>query len=288
MLGVSPSAVSKNIQRLEEHLHLLLFHRTTRSLTLTSEGREVFERALRLLKEAEGIEQVAAASNAEPSGVLRVTAPLPIGVHVIAPALPRLRRLYPKLAFDLRLSDQLVDLVADGIDVAVRIGEPTDSRLRARRLGTHTYSAFASPGYLQRMGVPRHPEELARHECINFRYQSSGQVMQWLFKTSDRSVELTPDAAAVVNMGEAVTRILVADGGIGMCAHYAVAEWVQAGRLVPVLTEFSVTQAAVTALWPESRVGSPNVKAFVEFLAQQFSDHALRGPMFPGHELGRS
>ena len=122
-LSISPSAVSKSVQRLEQHLGISLFTRTTRSLTLTPEGRELHERALRLLRDAEEIEQAAMSARSEPSGTLRIAAPLPIGVHVIAPALPAFRKLYPKVMVDLRLNDQIVDIIEQGIDIAVRIGD---------------------------------------------------------------------------------------------------------------------------------------------------------------------
>lgn len=269
-LGVSPSAISKSIQRLEEHLQIRLFHRTTRSLTLTSEGQDVLGRTLRLLQEAEEIEQVAATSRSEPSGVLKVTATLPIGIHIIAPALPRFRQRYPRLAVDLRLDDRYADIVEEGIDVAVRIGELADSRLHARRLARHTVSTFASPDYLERMGTPRHPDELLRHECVNFRYQSTGQLMHWPLSLGERSVEMIPNAAIVLDVGDALVRVLAAGGGIGMCAHYVASEWIAAGRLVPVLSAFSLRHSEITALWPHSRRSSPNVRAFVDFLAELF------------------
>ena len=152
-LSISPSAVSKSVQRLEQHLGVPLFTRTTRALTLTPEGRELHERALRLLHDAEEIEQAAMTARSEPSGTLRIAAPLPIGVHVIAPALPAFRKLYPKVTIDLRLNDQIVDIVEQGIDIAVRIGDLADSRLLSRRLAPHRLCAFASPAYLAKRGT---------------------------------------------------------------------------------------------------------------------------------------
>jgi DNA-binding transcriptional LysR family regulator len=144
-LSISPSAVSKSIQRLEQQLGLKLFSRTTRSLSLTPEGRDLHERALRLLHEAEEIEQAAFAARAEPAGTLKITAPLPVGVHLLAPALPRFRELYPKVSVDLRLGDRMSDLIEEGIDVAIRVGDLADSRLISRRLAPNRLCAFASP-----------------------------------------------------------------------------------------------------------------------------------------------
>ena len=247
-----------------------LFTRTTRSLTLTPEGRDLHERALRLLHEAEQIEQAALAARAEPSGTLKVTAPIPIGVHLLGPALPRFRDHFPKLFVDLRLSEGRVDIIEDGIDVAIRVGELDDSRLLSRRLAPHLICAFASPDYLQRRGTPSHPDELVGHDCVNFRFQSSGQPLRWPFRIGGRDVEITPTARIVADVGDAVMTALVAGGGIGVAPPYIAASYVARGELVPILTHFAVQRSSITALWPESRRGSPNVKAFLAFLGEVF------------------
>lgn len=269
-LAVSPSAVSKSVQRLESRLGLRLFHRTTRSLTLTPEGRDLHERALRLLHEAEAIEQAAVAARAEPYGVLKVTVPVPLGVHLLAPALPRFRKRHPKLSVDLRLGDRLVDLVEEGVDVAIRVGDLGDSRLIARPLAPHRLCAFASPSYLARRGTPRHPNELTEHACVNFRFQSSGQPLRWPFRIGERTVELMPPSSVIADTSDAVAAILAAGGGIGISPTYVAAGHVARGELVPVLHDFAVERSAITALWPESRRGSPNVRAFIKLLAEVF------------------
>ncbi|MGE7991719.1 LysR substrate-binding domain-containing protein [Pseudomonas sp. NPDC089554] len=274
VLSVSPSAVSKSVQRLEEHFGLKLFTRTTRSLTLTPEGRELHERALRILEEVEGIDQAALATRAEPSGSLKVTAPFPIGLNILAPALPRFRQRYPRLAIDLRLGDQQADIIEQGIDVAIRVGNLADSRLISRVLGPHRTAAFASPGYLAQRGTPLHPQDLLQHECVNFRYQSSGQALRWPYQEGERLLEVTPQAGITIDLSDAVAITLAAGGGIGISPCYVAAPYVQRGELVPVLPQFSVERFPITALWPESRRGSPNVKAFVQFLGELFPSPA--------------
>ena len=273
-LSVSPSAVSKTIQRLEQQLGLRLFTRTTRSLVLTSEGRDLQERALNLLRAVEDVVQSAAVARSEPSGTLKVAAPLPIGTRLLAPALPEFRRRYPKLDIDLRLNDRFVNLVEEGIDVAIRVGNLPDSNLISRGLAPTRVSAFASPAYLARRGTPRRPEDLKDHDCVNFRYQTSGQIFRWVFKVGGRTVELTPDAAIVVDVSDAVVEVLAAGGGVGMAASFIAAPYVERGLLVPVLNEFSVDRSTITAVWPESRRASPNVKAFVSYLAEVFPSPA--------------
>lgn len=269
-LSVSPSAVSKTIQRLEQQLGLRLFTRTTRSLVLTPEGRDLHERALQLLRAAEDVVQSAAAARAEPSGTLKIAAPLPIGTRLLAPALPEFRRRHPRVRIDLRLNDRFVNLVEEGIDVAIRLGHLPDSNLISRGFAPVRVSAFASPAYLAARGAPRKPEDLKDHDCVNFRYQASGQTFRWLFQSGSRTLEFTPDAAIVVDVSEAVVEVLAAGGGIGMAASWIAAPYVERGLLAPVLGEFSVDRSTITAVWPESRRGSPNVKAFLAFLEEVF------------------
>ncbi|WP_188579681.1 LysR substrate-binding domain-containing protein (plasmid) [Tistrella bauzanensis] len=271
-LSITPSAVSKSVQRLEQRLGVSLFTRTTRSLTLTPEGRDLHERALTLLRDAEDIEQMAITARSEPSGTLRIAAPLPIGIHVIAPALPAFRRRYPAVAVDLRLNDQLVDLIEHRIDVAVRIGELADGRLLSRRLTPHRLCAFASPGYLARRGTPAHPNALAGHDTVNLRYQSTGQVFRWPFRIGGQVVEIVPQSGLVVDASDALIAALAADGGIGVCATFITAPYVARGELVPILSEFAVDRDNITALWPESRRANPAVRAFLAVLHEIFHD----------------
>lgn len=269
-LSISPSAVSKSVQRLEQQLGVSLFTRTTRSLTLTPAGLDLHERTQRLLRELDDIEQAALAVRAEPSGTLKISAPLPIGANLLGPALPRFRERYPKVAIDLRLGDRTADIIEDGIDVAIRVGELADSRLMSRRLAAHVLCAFASRDYLDRRGTPAHPDELADHDCVNFRFQSTGQPLQWPFRVGGRIVEITPPAGITVDSGDAVVAVLAGGGGIGISPLYVAAPYVERGELVPILTRFAVERSSVTALWPASRGANPNVRAFLAFLDEVF------------------
>lgn len=269
-LSISPSAVSKSVQRLERHLGVSLFTRTTRALTLTPEGRDLHERALKLLQDAEAIEQAAMSARAEPSGPLRIATSLPIGAHVIAPALPAFRRLHPKVTIDLRLSDQIVDVIDNGIDVAIRIGDVPDSRLMSRRLAPCRFCAFASPAYLAARGTPTQPDELDGHDIVNLRLQSSGQVFRWPFRIGDRTIEILPTASLVVDMSDAVVAMLAAGGGIGVTATFLAAPYVARGELVPILADFAVERHNITALWPVNRGANPAVRAFLDWLQDTF------------------
>jgi DNA-binding transcriptional LysR family regulator len=274
-LAISPSAVSKSVQRLEQQLGLSLFTRTTRSLTLTAEGRDLHERALRLLREAEDIEQAVLAAKAEPSGTLRVAAPLPLGAYVLGPHLARLKVRYPRLSVDLRLGDEYVDLVQEGIDVAIRVGELADSRLISRRLAAHRVCAYASPTYLAARGTPRHPEELAGHDCVNLRFQNSGQLLRWPFMVNGRLMEVMPASWMVADTSDAIAEILAGHGGIGMSPTYVAARYVARGELVPVMAEYAVERASINALWPQSRRSNPNVRAFLAWLGEVFPESSM-------------
>ena len=277
-LSISPSAVSKSVQRLERDLGVPLFTRTTRSLTLTPEGRDLHERALHLLRGAEEIEQMAMAARSEPSGTLRIAAPLPIGVHVIAPALPAFRRLHPKVTIDLRLGDRFVDIIEEGVDVAVRIGDLAESRLLSRSLAPHRLCCFAAPAYLARRGTPMHPDDLEGHDTVNLRYQSSGQAFRWPFRIGDRVVEIVPPSGIVIDVSDAVMAYVAAGGGIGMSASFVAAPYVARGEVVPVLQEFAVERHNITAVWPESRRANPAVRAFLTTLQDAFRSR-MTGPV---------
>ncbi|MCJ8206772.1 LysR family transcriptional regulator [Pseudomonas sp. RGM2987] len=267
-LSVSPSAISKSIQRLERHFGVSLFTRTTRSLTLTPEGRDLHERALQLLRQAEEIEQVAKSARSEPAGTLRIAAPLPIGLHLIAPLITAFRKRHPKVLIDLRLSDQIVDLVEERIDLAIRIGELADSSLLSRRLLPYTLGCYASPEYLARCGTPQHPDELVGHETVNLRYQSSGKALRWPFRIGDKEVEILPSSPVIVDASEAVLAAMAAGAGIGIAASFMAAPRVQRHELIPVLSEFAVERHNITAVWPESRRTNPAVRAFLEMLIE--------------------
>lgn len=273
-LAVSPSAISKSVQRLEQHFGLKLFSRTTRSLTLTPEGRDLLERTQRLLREAEDIEQAVAAARAEPAGTLKVATSLPVGVHILAAALPQFRKRFPKVNVDVRLSDRIVDLIEEGIDVAVRVGDPGDTRLIARRLAPHRICAFASPDYLKARGTPRHPSDLQSHDCVNFRYQSTGQPAVWPFWMGDKLLELSPPSGLTMDLSDAIATALAAGAGIGISATYIAAPYVKRGELVPVLFEYAYDRFQLHAIWPESRRSNPAVKAFIAFLQEVFPSPA--------------
>lgn len=268
-LSVSPSAISKSIQRLERHFGVSLFTRTTRSLSFTAEGRDLHGRVLELLRQAEEIEQVVRSARSEPAGTLRIATSLPLGLHLIAPAITDFRTRYPKVTIDLRLSDHFVGMVEESIDLAVRIGDLADSSLLSRRLSPYRLSCYASPDYLARNGAPEHPDELVGHETINLRYQSTGQMFRWPFRIGEKEIEIVPSSPVIVDSSEAVIAAMTASAGIGMAASFMAAPRVRRKELVPILPDFDVERHNIVALWPQSRRTNPAVRAFIDMLIER-------------------
>jgi len=269
-LSVSPSAISKSIQRLEQRLGVTLFTRTTRSLVLTAEGRELHERALRLLRDADELEQVAMRSRAEPAGTLRIAASFPIALHMIAPVLPQFCALYPKVTIDLRLSDHVINLVDESIDIAIRLGDFADSNLLSRRLSPYQMGCYASPEYLAKSPAPKHPNDLTGHKTVNLRYQNTGQIFRWPFRVGEREIEIVPSSAVIVDASEAVIAAVVAGAGIGMATSFMASSLVESHKLIPVLTDFSVERHNISTVWHESRRSNPAVRAFIALMLEQF------------------
>ena len=176
-LGVSSSAVGKSISRLEERLGVRLFHRSTRSITLTAEGTLFLERCRRILSEVEAAELELSETQQMPSGRLRISLPL-VG-PLVMPALTAFMLRYPAVALDVDFSDRMVDVIEEGFDVVMRTGEPTDSRLMSRPLGSYRLQLVASPDYLKRPGVPELPAELSHHACLHHRFPSTGRLEPW-------------------------------------------------------------------------------------------------------------
>jgi DNA-binding transcriptional LysR family regulator len=183
---------------------------------------------------------------------------------------PAFRARHQKVSIDLRLNDHRVDLIEEGIDLAVRIGDLPDSRLLSRKLSPHRLCCYASPAYLAASGTPRHPDELQSYETVNLRYQSSGQLFRWPFRIAERDVEIVPPSSIVVDASEAVISTVAAGSGIGMASSFMATSWVKRGDLVPVLSDFAVERHNITAVWPQSRRTNPAVRAFLNMLTEAF------------------
>ncbi|CAM4292401.1 LysR family transcriptional regulator [Kerstersia similis] len=263
-LGVSASAIGKSVARLEEKLGVRLFHRSTRSVTLTAEGMLFLERSRRILAEIEAAEQELSQAASAPRGRLRVS--LPSASSLILPVMGEFMRQYPDIELDLDFTDRLVNVIEEGFDAVVRTGAPSDSRLSARKLGNFSALLVASPAYLARAGEPERPEDLLQHRCLHYRYPNSGKLEKWPLQQAPGEPELQLPNSMICNNLE--TRLCFALQGLGIAylPDFAVHDCLADGRLRPVLAEHMTCTGVFHVLWPASKHPSPKVRAFVDFL----------------------
>ncbi|WP_186205520.1 LysR family transcriptional regulator [Burkholderia gladioli] len=265
-LGISASAVGKTIARLERSLGVRLFHRTTRRVTLTEEGRHFHERCHRILEELRDAEATLSASAQTPRGRLRVSLPV-IGYRFLLPVLPAFSARYPDIELDLDFNDRLVDVVEGGFDAVIRSGQLSDSSLMSRRLGPFRFVLCASPDYLARAGVPRGLADLAAHEGVRYRFPTTGKLQHW---------SLLPDGgeppnlrcAMTCNNMEALRGAVIAGFGIGFMPDFLARDALAAGSLVEVLEPHSIAPGQFSILWPSSRQLSPKLRVFVDFMCE--------------------
>lgn len=270
-LGVTPSAVSKAIAKLEGDLGVRLLRRTSRSVTLTAEGDAFLGRC------RDGVDQVRAAREAAmnaqhaPRGLLRVSLPLPLARLVVMPALPRLLGRHPALSVQAIVTDRHVDLVKERIDVAVRMGAPATSSLVARKLAHTRWSTVASPAYLARRPAPRTPHDLREHNCLKF-VATSGRPVEWVFRASARtSSEPVRTAGNVLaDYGEALVQAAVAGLGIVQAIDFMVQRELEHGELVEVLASHAAAGPSVHALTTSARRMPAKVRTFIDFMSETF------------------
>lgn len=272
-LGVSASAIGKSVARLEEKLGVRLFHRSTRSVTLTAEGTLFLERSRRILAEIDAAELELSQASAAPRGRLRVS--LPLVSSLMLPVLGEFMRAYPQIELDLDFTDRMVDVIEEGFDAVVRTGEPADSRLSARRLGSFHMRLVASPDYLARRGVPQTPADLEQHSCLHYRFPNSGKLETWGLRRAASEAELQLPTSMICNNIE--TRVCFALRGLGIAylPDFAIREPLAAGLLQPILIDQVGGDGVFNVLWPASKYPSPKVRALVDFLcAKVFPDAA--------------
>ncbi len=235
VLLMTPSTVSKLISRIEARLGVRLMERSTRRLSLTAEGQIYYERSLALLKELDEIERDLSLGAASTGGTVRVNASVAFGILGLEPLLPAFWQAFPNIVVDLSLSDEIVDLYLDRTDVAFRVGTLSDSSMIARRVGVARRKIVASPGYLERHGVPHTVDDLAQHNCLGFNFRRAAPV--WPFKESGRIVDRTVHGSLLANNGETVRRMAVAGVGLARLGDYHARADIRAGRLVEVLAD---------------------------------------------------
>jgi len=267
-LGMTPSAVAKNVARLEAQLRFRLFHRTTRRVALTADGELLQERSRRVLDEIAELEGAAAntAKRSQPSGTLKLDVPTVYGRRVVLPVLAKLRHRYPDLAFDVRFSDRIADVVGDGLDAVIRVGTLNDSSLVARRIGWQRMWTGASPAYLRRHGTPLRPEDIQQHQCLVFRIPTSRMEWPWRFRVGLRDVVLRPTTQIWFDDGDALVAGAVAGLGLVHVPSYMAERDVAQGRLVEVLSGMRPPLMPISIVYPGPRQPPLRLKVLIESL----------------------
>lgn len=274
-LGVSKATVSKAITRLEERLATALFHRTSRRLTLTDSGQQLAEHAQRILDDGQAAEEAAFESASAPSGVVRLAAPLTFGSRHLSGLIAEFMTAHPQIKVELTLSDAFVDIVGEGIDVAIRIAELPDSSLRARRLGPVNIHVVAAPGYFERMGRPQHPADLARHAC--FVYTNTATPGVWRFKKAGgEEAAVRVDGPLRTDNGEAMLPALRAGLGVARLPDFLVDVEVGAGRLEVVLADWVAGSVGLHLVTPPGSRRPVRVEALIEFLTERLRSICVR------------
>ena len=268
-IGLSKATVSKAISRLEAHIGQSLFHRTSRRLALTEAGRPLADHATRILGEARAAEEAARDAASVPTGRVRLAAPMSFGISNVAPLLATFLKEHPGVEIDLHCSDARVDIVAEGFDVALRIGELADSSLRARRLGDIAAHLVASPAYLAEHGTPTHPAELSAHRLLGY----SNVTGPWHFQHADGSdVAIRPQGPLVANSGEALVTTLLAGLGIARLPAFIGGPHLASGARVPLLADWAAAPIGLHIVTPPSALRPARVEALIAFLSQHLRD----------------
>jgi len=252
-----------------------LVNRTTRKLSLTPEGETYFQSGRQLVHALDGLEQEVAASAKHPRGLLRVNTPVSLGVHHLAPAMIEFHRRYPDVRVNLSLTDRFVDLYAEQIDVAVRMGPLSDSRLMSRKIAEIEAVLSASPRYIEEFGVPKSCAELVHHRCIVFTAPGRDR---WPFKTADGSLQQVEVAATFTSDSlQCILQLALKGGGIARLADFLVADSIRAGKLVQLLVGQHVAEpASVFAVFAPGTQRIPKVRVFLDFLVERFQQQPWR------------
>lgn len=274
-LGMSKSFVSKQVAALESELGARLLHRTTRRLSVTEAGAIYHEHCARVAQEVDAASQAVTRLRAEPTGTLRISAPVSFAAYHLAPVLDAFLQRHPRLRVDLDASDRPVDLADEGYDLALRLtGKPAPG-LVARRLLTLDWVTCAAPSYLARHGAPTTPQALQEHNCIGYHGQPS--TVGWNYRVGGRAVNVHPRGNVRANQATVLHHLAVAGVGILHFPRYVVAADLRAGRLVELLADYRGPgpNTALYAVWLPDRYLPPKVRAFVDFMLERFGDAAL-------------
>lgn len=272
-LRVSLPVVVRTLAALEHRLGVRLLNRTTRRIHLTEVGAEFYQRCKRIAADVEEAEQAVSAQRRTPTGTLTVNAPLLFGRMHVTPLIGTFLERYPEVRIELTLSDRIVDIIEDGVDVAVRIGHLPDSGLAATPLGHTQRVLVASPAYLRKFGTPIDLEDLGQHNCLRFDAMVAGH--DWHFQRNGRAVSIRVSGSFATNSGDAVIQSALEDCGIASVLHYQVMDYVASGQLCLLLQAFAAEPVPIHAVFAHPKLGSAKVRAFVDHLKNGFSGRSF-------------
>jgi DNA-binding transcriptional LysR family regulator len=270
-LGLTRSAVGKRIVRLEERLATRLFQRTTRKLNLTDDGEILYARSSQTLQDLEETEVAMAKRAGEPRGLLAFSLPMTLGRRHVLPVIEQYLQLWPEVTATVAFTDRFVDLIEEGIDVAIRTGPLRhDSSLLTRTVARQHMLVCAAPDYLARKGAPERPQQLVEHDCLCF--LTDGRARPWTFNIDGQNWQYTGTARMLMNDGEALQAAALAGFGIAHLPNYLIDEDLRAGRLVPLLEAFALGSEPVQVIYPSKRHLSPKIRCFIDLIAECWRD----------------
>jgi DNA-binding transcriptional LysR family regulator len=268
-LGVSPSTVTMQIQELEDRLGVRLLNRTTRKVSLTEIGRAYFERCMHILADMDEADNAVQVMHSKPSGTFHLNVSISIP-YFLAPVIAEFTSLYPDVKLSLKMSDRMVDLVEEGIDLAITTMPVPNSNLVMRRVGSFQLLVCGSPDYFARHGVPREPNDLANHNCMKYTFSSWGG--EWHFKSPDGVRAIPVNGNLEANSVNALRLAASLGQGLILMPDFLVRRDIKSGKLIPVLTEFSCPGMPINAVYPHRKHLSTNVRSFLELVAKHVNE----------------
>lgn len=270
-LGLSRGVVSYHLKKLEDHIGMPLLNRTTRSISLTDAGQRYFQRCKRISEEAAAANLQIENLREEPEGKLTISAPVNISMHTIVPALNTFKTLYPKIEIDLNLTDDIVNIIQEGVDLAIRGAPLADSGLYAKKLMTMKNILCGSPSYFNQHGIPRTPAELANHEWVVYKKTSKIQTLT----KGTRSYNVKMQGSITTNSASARTAFVVGGHGVGRLPIYDALPLIKAGQLTPILEDYVLSDITIYGVYPPRAADSKKMRLLLDYLQEHFDQHLL-------------
>jgi len=267
-LALTASAVSKSISKLEKELGVRLLQRTTRSVGPTEEGLAFYKHCRQILADIQSAENQVGQTTVSPHGTLQLHCPIGFGQHVIMPSIPAFLERYPDLSVNIELSDRTVDMVYEGIDAALHIGDLSDSRLITRKICELQFIICASPDYLARHGIPKTPDDLVHHHCVAYRQMHTGRYREWSFYKDGQTFQKALSGRVNVNNSESLLNAAIAGIGITQVSTFLADKAIKNGQLQVILQDYVCPSTPVNIVYPASRYLAPKTRVFIDYIVE--------------------